>query len=80
MSEIEAINQFDESSRINWHREVEADIAETVPEQMTDAELVAVIINDPDIATRRRALHVMRMREFTNGIHAGADIATKVLA
>ena len=57
----------------------DAEIVELAPEvphdKMTDAELVAVIINDPDTMTRRRALHVMRIREFT----AGAKSATNVI-
>lgn len=46
---------------------------------MTDVELVAVIINDPDTATRRKALHVMRMREFSAGISAGTKIVMEAL-
>ena len=79
MSEIEAINPLDESARLRWHREAEADSVEIEPASMTDAELVAVIINDPGIAERRRALHVMRMREYAAGVSAGADIAIQVM-
>jgi hypothetical protein len=46
------------------------DSPETEIPAMTDAELVAVIINDPDTATRRKALHVLRIREFTAGTKA----------
>lgn len=74
MSEIERIDPLDDTARLNWHRAVEADTAEPAPEAMTDVELVAAIIHDPDIAIRRRALHVLRLREFNNGLKRSIDI------
>jgi hypothetical protein len=75
MATVETINPLDDTARLRFHREVEADIAETQIPEMTDAELVAVIINDPDTATRRKALHVLRIREFT----LGTKVATSAL-
>lgn len=74
MSEIEVINPLDDTARIRWHRENEADSDEIEPEQMTDIELAAVIINDEDKAKRRKALHVLRLREFNSGLKRSIDI------
>ncbi len=56
----------------------EAETVDLAPEvalpDMTDAELAAVIINDPDAMVRRRALHVMRLREFSAGIRSALQI------
>ena len=79
-NEIETINPLDDTARINWHRDAEADSAEVAPEAMTDAELVAVIIHDADIAARRKALHVLRLREFNSGLNRSIDIIMSVPA
>ena len=67
-----------------WGNRMLADteIKEVAPEvphaEMTDAELVAVIVHDSDALLRRRALHVLRLREFKAGAMYAIDSMTKV--
>lgn len=76
---IEAINALDDAARLREHRAIEAE--GEVPERqetpiaaMTDAELVAVVLHDADMMTRRNALRVLRLREFSQGLRRAADI------
>jgi hypothetical protein len=76
---IEAIDVLDDAARLREHRAIEAEgqipeRADTPVDAMTDAELVIVILHDADMATRRKALHVLRLREFTEGLRRAAAI------
>jgi hypothetical protein len=54
---------------------------DTPIDAMTDEELAAVVMNDDDRATRRKALTALRLREFTAGVRtAGASFTANLEA
>jgi hypothetical protein len=75
---IEVINPLDTAAVWRWHRECEADVGETPVEIMTDAELIAVVLHDPDLPTRRKALNIIRLREYKAGSQMAVDCLAKV--
>lgn len=81
---IEAINPLDDTARIREHRAIEAEgerseRAETPIDAMTDAELAIVVLHDPEMATRRKALYTLRIREFTAGVKSAAQTIDAVM-
>ena len=76
---VEVLNPLDDTARIRFHREVEAESnAETPVDAMTDAELAVCVLHDPDLSTRRKALTIIRLREFKAGGEFAVECMTRV--